>query len=196
MFGYLLSLLTLVIFIICELVWHVYDEIASYSATVVLAALMAVGCTIQQTTYYGFASMFPKKYVQAIMLGESLAALFIAFVRIPTKLITSNAQILPIFFLTASIICILFSCCKLFLATIHSPFVRFHINACSKSTPRPEGNNALVNMPKQYDLNIFLIIRCFFKLQSNNRRFEHFRYCSKSEMTKAIFPCMVSIGLV
>lgn len=26
---------------------------------------------VQQSSYYGFASMFPKKYTQAVMTGES-----------------------------------------------------------------------------------------------------------------------------
>lgn len=28
--------------------------------------------TVQQSSFYGFASMFPKKYTQALMAGESM----------------------------------------------------------------------------------------------------------------------------
>lgn len=58
---------------ICEVAWHMFNAKTAYSVNLVAISLVAVGCTIQQSSFYGFASMLPKKYPQAVMVGESLA---------------------------------------------------------------------------------------------------------------------------
>lgn len=50
-----------------------FNAKTAYSVNLVAISLVAVGCTIQQSSFYGFASMLPKKYPQAVMVGESLA---------------------------------------------------------------------------------------------------------------------------
>lgn len=93
-FGYAISLTTLVFVALCEVAWHMFTAQTAYSVNLVAVSLTAVGCTgnfhisyvsidliclmfaysyppVQQSSFYGFASMFPKKYTQAVMAGES-----------------------------------------------------------------------------------------------------------------------------
>lgn len=71
LFGYVISLLTLVFVALCEVAWHMFDAQTAYSVNLVAVSFTAVGCTVQQSSFYGFASMFPRKYTQAVMAGES-----------------------------------------------------------------------------------------------------------------------------
>lgn len=136
MFGYAISLSTLVFVALCEVAWHMFSAPAAYSVNLVAVSLTAIGCTIQQSSFYGFASMFPKKYTQAVMAGESLAGLLVACTRISIKLLISSDEVSTVVFFLTSTIYITFSY-VLHSTTIHSPFVRYHMKACSKIILRP-----------------------------------------------------------
>lgn len=69
-FGYAISLSTLIFVALCEVAWHMFSAQTAYSVNLVAVSLTAIGCTVQQSSFYGFASMFPKKYTQAVMAGE------------------------------------------------------------------------------------------------------------------------------
>lgn len=69
-FGYAISLSTLVFVALCEVAWHMFSAQTAYSVNLIAVSLTAIGCTVQQSSFYGFASMFPKKYTQAVMAGE------------------------------------------------------------------------------------------------------------------------------
>lgn len=71
LFGYAVSLTTLVFVALCEVAFHMFNSQTAYSVNLVAVSLTAIGCTIQQSSFYGFASIFPKKYTQAVMAGES-----------------------------------------------------------------------------------------------------------------------------
>lgn len=43
----------------------------SYAVNLSAVAIVAVGCTVQQSSLYGFTSMLPSRYTQAVMAGES-----------------------------------------------------------------------------------------------------------------------------
>lgn len=136
MFGYAISFSTLVFVALCEVAWHMFSAPAAYSVNLVAVSLTAIGCTIQQSSFYGFASMFPKKYTQAVMAGESLAGLLVACTRISIKLLISSDEVSTVVFFLTSTIYITFSYI-LHSTTIHSPFVRYHMKACSKIILRP-----------------------------------------------------------
>lgn len=70
--GYAISFTTLIFVAICEVAWHLFtSQTVSYSVNLAAVSLVAMGCTIQQSSFYGFASMLPKQYTQAVMAGES-----------------------------------------------------------------------------------------------------------------------------
>lgn len=71
LFGYAISLTTLLFVALCEVAFHMFNSQTAYSVNLVAVSLTAIGCTIQQSSFYGFASIFPKKYTQAVMAGES-----------------------------------------------------------------------------------------------------------------------------
>lgn len=71
LFGYAISLTTLVFVALCEVAWHMFTAQTAYTVNLVAVSLTAIGCTVQQSSFYGFASMFPRKYTQAVMAGES-----------------------------------------------------------------------------------------------------------------------------
>lgn len=145
-FGYAVSLCTLVFVALCEVAFHMFSARTAYSVNLVAVSLTAVGCTIQQSSFYGFASMFPKKYTQAVMAGESLAGLLVASTRISIKLVISSDEISTVVFFLTSTIYIAFSY-VLHSTTIHSPFVRYHMKACctSKIILRPDEDRVLVS---------------------------------------------------
>ena len=47
--------------------------------------IVGIGGGIQQASFYGLAGLFPPKYTQALMLGESMAGVVVSVNRITTK---------------------------------------------------------------------------------------------------------------
>lgn len=144
-FGYAISLCTLVFVALCEVAWHMFSAQSAYSVNLIAVSLTAIGCTVQQSSFYGFASMFPKKYTQAVMAGESLAGLLVASTRISIKLVISSDEVSTVVFFLTSTIYIAFSY-VLHSTTIHSPFVRYHMKACAKIVLRPDEDRVLVSL--------------------------------------------------
>lgn len=70
--GYAVSFTTLVFVALCEVAWHMFTANTAYSVNLAAVSLVAMGCTVQQSSFYGFASMLPKQYTQAVMAGESM----------------------------------------------------------------------------------------------------------------------------
>ncbi|XP_075161935.1 equilibrative nucleoside transporter 3 [Haematobia irritans] len=137
MFGYIVSFTTLVFVAVCEVAWHMFAANTAYTVNLAAVSLVAIGCTVQQSSFYGFASMFPKRYTQAVMTGESLAGFLVSSNRVGTKLLIQNDRVSTVIFFFTSTLYILFSY-LLHLATINSPFVRYHMKACAKIVLRPD----------------------------------------------------------
>lgn len=92
---------------------------------------------VQQSSFYGFASMLPKQYTQAVMAGESIAGFLVSSNRVVTKMLIQNDRLSTvIFFLTSTLYVLLSYAMHLF--TINSPFVRYHMKACAKIVLRPD----------------------------------------------------------
>lgn len=81
-FGYTISFTTLIFVAICEVGWHLFEAPTAYSVNLAAVSLVAIGCTVQQSSYYGFASMLPKKYTLAVMAGESIINLFFSIIHL------------------------------------------------------------------------------------------------------------------
>ncbi|KAH8388867.1 hypothetical protein KR215_002733 [Drosophila sulfurigaster] len=137
LFGYMISFTTLIFVAVCEVAWHAFATNTAYMVNMSAVALTAIGCTVQQSSFYGFASMLPKQYTQAVMAGESIAGFLVSSNRVVTKLLINNDRVSTVIFFLTSTLYILFSY-LLHVATINSPFVRYHVEACSKIVLRPD----------------------------------------------------------
>ncbi|XP_017465323.1 PREDICTED: equilibrative nucleoside transporter 4 [Rhagoletis zephyria] len=137
LFGYVVSFTTLIFVAVCEVAFHMFAANTAYSVNLAAVSLVAIGCTVQQSSFYGFASMLPKQYTQAVMAGESVAGFLVSSNRVVTKLLIQNDRVSTVIFFLTSTLYILFSY-VLHLATIHSPFVRYHMKACAKIVLRPD----------------------------------------------------------
>ncbi|XP_034657137.1 equilibrative nucleoside transporter 4 isoform X1 [Drosophila subobscura] len=136
-FGYMVSFTTLVFVAVCEVAWHMFATNTAYLVNMSAVALTAIGCTVQQSSFYGFASMLPQQYTQAVMAGESIAGFLVSSNRVVTKLLINNDRVSTVIFFLTSTLYIIFSY-LLHRATINSPFVRYHVEACSKIILRPD----------------------------------------------------------
>lgn len=56
-FGYLISLL----FMMFAVIWEIWLRLGTYLDNLIIISIIAVGCSIQQSTFYGYTSMLPKR---------------------------------------------------------------------------------------------------------------------------------------
>lgn len=144
-FGYIISFTTLIFVAICEVGFHVFSKTTAYSVCLAAVSLVSLGCTVQQSSFYGFASMFPKQYTQAVMAGESIAGLLVSSNRVLTKIMISNERVSTVIFFFTSTIYIGFSYILHSIA-ISSPFVRYYRNytkKCAKIILVPDEDHSL-----------------------------------------------------
>lgn len=92
---------------------------------------------VQQSSFYGFASMLPKQYTQAVMSGESLAGFLVSSNRVLTKLMIDNDRVSTVLFFLTSTVYIGFSY-ALYGITKHSPFIKYYTKKCAKIVLRPD----------------------------------------------------------
>ena len=129
--GYLLSLLVL-LFLLVAVVWlELLEQEQSYGAVLGCVALVALGATLQQSSFYGLTGMLPARYTQAVMVGESAAGLLAALARLATKaLVTSPRAATALFFIFSTLV--ILTCVFVFLRVQASHLVRFYRAACTK----------------------------------------------------------------
>lgn len=149
-FGYCLSFGTLLVVALIEIAWDSFPLNWAYKLNLVCVAVVAFGCTIQQASFYGFASMLPSRYTQAVMAGESASGLIVSVNRIITKALLKDEKIstLIFFFLSIAIIVI---CIFIHNILQKTAFVKFHLGMCQnggyesyenqRSTYVSSGNN-------------------------------------------------------
>lgn len=136
--GYIISFVTLIFVALCEVAWHVFSAQTAYSVNLAAVSLVAIGCTVQQSSFYGFAALLPKKkYTQALMTGESIAGFLVSINRVATKLLIHNDQVSTVIFFLTSTVYIALSY-ALHVITVDSPFIRYHMKACTKIVLRPD----------------------------------------------------------
>lgn len=90
-----MSFITLIFVVVCEVWWEAWGSSTSYTVNLAAVAVVSVGCTgknlllfqfykkknmfhisVQQSSFYGYTSMLPPRYTQAVMVGESRFTFF------------------------------------------------------------------------------------------------------------------------
>ncbi|XP_029767161.1 equilibrative nucleoside transporter 4 isoform X3 [Terrapene carolina triunguis] len=100
------------------------------NALVELLSLHTRISVVQQSSFYGYTGMLPKRYTQGVMTGESTAGVIISLSRIFTKLLLSDEKENTIIFFFISI-GIELMCFILHLLVKRTHFVRYY-TACSR----------------------------------------------------------------
>ncbi|XP_021928511.1 equilibrative nucleoside transporter 4 isoform X2 [Zootermopsis nevadensis] len=131
-FGYLVSFFTLLFVAICEIGLDIFETSTSYTVNLIAVAIVAYGCTVQQSSFYGYTSMLPSRYTQAVMAGESAAGFLVSGNRILTKLLLDDPKINTIIFFVTSI-GIVALCFCLHQVVQRTDFVQFYITLCRES---------------------------------------------------------------
>ncbi|XP_076172612.1 equilibrative nucleoside transporter 3 [Ptiloglossa arizonensis] len=130
-FGYLVSFVTLNFVVICEIWWEVFAVANSYTINLVAVAIVSLGCTVQQSSFYGYTSMLPSRYTQAVMTGESIAGLWVSINRIFTKsLLNDERDNTSMFFILSNISILM--CFVLHQVVRKTDFVQFYITLCQE----------------------------------------------------------------
>ncbi|XP_067002183.2 equilibrative nucleoside transporter 4 [Anabrus simplex] len=131
-FGYLVSFFTLFFVTLCEICWEAFGQSTSYTINLIAVAVVALGCTVQQSSFYGYTSMLPSRYTQAVMAGESAAGFLVSGNRIITKLLLDDQRVNTIIFFVMSI-AIIALCFGLHQVVRRTDFVQFYVTLCRES---------------------------------------------------------------
>jgi len=131
MFGYLLSLIILSVFLI-GIVWlQVCNPEQTYALILLLIAVLSFGATVQQSSFYGLTGLLPPKYTQAVMTGESVAGCLACSNRIISKWIIENTVTSTAVFIFLSIIIIII-CSYNFYKVQSCELIHFYMNISYK----------------------------------------------------------------
>uniref|UniRef100_A0A8C7JYT5 Equilibrative nucleoside transporter 4 n=1 Tax=Oncorhynchus kisutch TaxID=8019 RepID=A0A8C7JYT5_ONCKI len=101
--GYLFALSPLVFVSVFDVWLESFTTRQAYIVNLFSVGVVAFGCTVQQSSFYGYMGMLPKRYTQGVMTGESTAGVIISLSRIFTKLLISNERINTLIFFLVSI---------------------------------------------------------------------------------------------
>ncbi|XP_055061968.2 equilibrative nucleoside transporter 4 isoform X2 [Misgurnus anguillicaudatus] len=130
--GYLFALGPLVFVSIFDVWLELFNTEQSYVLNLVSVAIVAFGCTVQQSSFYGYTGMLPKRYTQGVMTGESTAGVIVSLSRIFTKLLVEdekiNTIILFLFSVSIETLCFL-----LHVVVWRTRFVRYHTDRAQHS---------------------------------------------------------------
>ncbi|TRY64410.1 hypothetical protein DNTS_017107 [Danionella cerebrum] len=130
--GYLFALGPLVFVCVFDIWLELFNTHQAYGITLASVAIVAFGCTVQQSSFYGYTGMLPKRYTQGVMTGESTAGVLVSLSRIFTKLLVENEK-------NNTIIFFLFSvsmetlCFLLHVVVRQTSFVRYHTSRAQLS---------------------------------------------------------------
>lgn len=130
-FGYIVSFSTLLFVAICEIYLGLFSIHTSYSINLIAMAVLAIGCTVQQSSFYGYTSMLPSRYTQAVMAGESAAGFFVSFIRIATKLMLHDQKENTLIFFLISI-AMVGLCFGLHHTIRRTAFIKYYIMLCQE----------------------------------------------------------------
>ncbi|XP_066545872.1 equilibrative nucleoside transporter 4 isoform X1 [Amia ocellicauda] len=101
--GYLFALGPLLFVSVCDVWLEKFTNSQSYAVNLVAVGVVAFGCTVQQSSFYGYTGMLPKRYTQGVMTGESTAGVIISLSRILTKFLVQEEKKNTIIFFFISI---------------------------------------------------------------------------------------------
>lgn len=123
--GYILALGPLVFVSVFDVWLEKFTTKQAYVINLVSVGVVAFGCTVQQSSFYGYMGMLPKRYTQGVMTGESTAGVIISLSRIFTKLLITDERINTLLFFLWSISMEIL-CFSLHLLVRESQFVRYY----------------------------------------------------------------------
>ncbi|XP_068765059.1 equilibrative nucleoside transporter 4 isoform X2 [Struthio camelus] len=136
--GYLLALGPLLFVSICDVWLELFTHRQAYAINLIAVGVVAFGCTVQQSSFYGYTGLLPKRYTQGVMTGESTAGVIISLSRIFTKLLLSDEKENTVIFFFISIGMEL-TCFILHLLVKRTHFVRYYTTSSRKGLPEPKG---------------------------------------------------------
>ncbi|GIY61500.1 equilibrative nucleoside transporter 4 [Caerostris darwini] len=128
-FGYVVAFFTLLFVAVFEIWFEIFDLRLGYYVNLLAVAVVSFGCTVQQSSFYGYTSMLPARYTQAVMTGESAAGLLVSTNRILTKALLENEKFNTIIFFCISIAFIVL-CFIIHFLLRRSEFVYYYVNRC------------------------------------------------------------------
>ncbi|XP_014248396.1 equilibrative nucleoside transporter 4 [Cimex lectularius] len=131
-FGYIVSFFTLMFVAIFEICLGNIAQSKSYTANLIAVAVVSVGCTVQQSSFYGYTSMLPSRYTQAVMAGESAAGLMVSMNRMITKMIFENQRSNTLMFFLMSMF-IVGLCYAIHHVIRQTDFVQFYLTLCKEA---------------------------------------------------------------
>ncbi|XP_075888409.1 equilibrative nucleoside transporter 4 [Nelusetta ayraudi] len=123
--GYVLALGPLVFVSVFDVWLAKFTTGQAYVVNLVSVGVVAFGCTVQQSSFYGYMGMLPKRYTQGVMTGESTAGVIISLSRIFTKLLIKDERRNTLIFFLVSITMEML-CFLLHLLVRRSRFVRYY----------------------------------------------------------------------
>ncbi|KAG7505308.1 equilibrative nucleoside transporter 4 isoform X2 [Solea senegalensis] len=132
--GYILALGPLVFVSVFDVWLAKFTTRQAYIVNLVSVGVVAFGCTVQQSSFYGYMGMLPKRYTQGVMTGESTAGVIISLSRIFTKLLISDERRNTLIFFLVSIAMEML-CFLLHLLVRRSQFVRYYTNHAQGKCP-------------------------------------------------------------
>ncbi|XP_048848288.1 LOW QUALITY PROTEIN: equilibrative nucleoside transporter 4-like [Brienomyrus brachyistius] len=137
--GYLFALGPLLFVGVCDVWLEQFTNKQSYVINLVAVGVVAFGCTVQQSSFYGYMGMLPKRYTQGVMTGESTAGVIISLSRIFTKLLIKNERKSTIIFFLISI-CMELTCFMLHLLVRRTRFVRYYTSLARQGRTEVKGH--------------------------------------------------------
>ncbi|XP_051765395.1 equilibrative nucleoside transporter 4 [Ctenopharyngodon idella] len=152
--GYLFALGPLVFVSVFDVWLELFDTQQSYVVTLAAIAIVAFGCTVQQSSFYGYTGMLPKRYTQGVMTGESTAGVIVSLSRIFTKLLVEDEKNNTIIFFLFSI-SIETLCFLLHVVVRQTHFVRYHTDRARHSHSWLKGqiNNVTTQKHSGYQIH-------------------------------------------
>uniref|UniRef100_A0A670YBG1 Equilibrative nucleoside transporter 4 n=1 Tax=Pseudonaja textilis TaxID=8673 RepID=A0A670YBG1_PSETE len=137
--GYLFALGPLLFVSICDVWLDLFSQHQAYAVNLMAVGVVAFGCTVQQSSFYGYTGMLPKRYTQGVMTGESTAGVIISLSRIFTKLLLSDEKENTMIFFCISIGLEL-TCFLLHLLVKRTYFVRYYTSRSQNGTSEFKGS--------------------------------------------------------
>ncbi|XP_068435567.1 equilibrative nucleoside transporter 4 isoform X1 [Clinocottus analis] len=132
--GYILALGPLIFVSVFDVWLAKFTTRQAYIVNLVSVGVVAFGCTVQQSSFYGYMGMLPKRYTQGVMTGESTAGVIISLSRIFTKLLIPDEQRNTLIFFLVSISMEML-CFLLHLLVRRSQFVRYYTSHAQGKGP-------------------------------------------------------------
>ncbi|XP_051994969.1 equilibrative nucleoside transporter 4 isoform X1 [Xyrauchen texanus] len=129
--GYFFALGPLLFVTIFDVWLEKFTTKQAYVINLMSVGIVAFGCTVQQSSFYGYMGMLPKHYTQGVMTGESTAGVIISLSRIFTKLMIKNERKNTIIFFLISI-CMVLMCFILHMLVRRTRFVQYYTSLARK----------------------------------------------------------------